>query len=368
MGIELERSTDRFGMKLRRSGRAKALRAIPTSTPRASGSRVEYPRKGVVEWYANGPLGLEQGFTLSEPVGRPEDGPVTLDFALEGGLEATLDADARGATLLRAGAPVLRYAGLASIDAEGRALPTWLELDDDGMRLKVDDTDARYPITIDPVLSSVRLTNNRSICTIGGFCESGNAGDEFGASVAVSSDGNTVAVAAPFATGSNPGSGAVYVFRKPSFGGWSGCITIGCYDYVAKLTSTPGLTQKGFGAAVAISGDASTIAVLADTLGNADSGAGIVYVYQRPTTGWTSTGSHAAILSLTSVSETPCGFQGNATDCNTEFTSSLDVDGTGSTIVLGYSGALVGGRSKGAAYVYVRPTTGWANSFQPFKL
>ena len=41
------------------------------------------------------------------------------------------------------------------------------------------------------------------------------------------------------------------------------------------------------------------------------------------------TSQHTAILSVTTVTEVPCGFSGNAADCNTDFTSSLDVSGDG---------------------------------------
>ncbi len=367
-GLDLKQVAHRFGMRLRESGRGQVLHEVAAATPSASANRVEYRRGDLVEWYANGPLGLEQGFTLARASGLASEGPITLGFALSGSLTGTVDPDARGVTLRKGDNAVLRYAGLAAVDARGADLPAWLELAGDRLLLRVDDTGARYPVTIDPVLHSTRLTSNRSLCTIGGICDYGSAGDRFGASVAVSSDGNTVAVAAPYATGSNVGSGAVYVFRKPGFGGWSGCIVIGCLDYTAKLTSAPGLIQAGFGAAVAMSGDASTIAVLGDTLGNPDSAAGLIFVYQRPSSCWTSTGIAAAILSLTTVTETPCGFSGNTTDCNTDFTSSIDVSGDGSAIVLGYSGALVAGRSRGAAYVYVRAATGWVSSYQPVKL
>lgn len=367
-GFVLQQGTARFGLALHRIGRGTRLEAVTPAQPVAEGNRVEYRRGRLTEWYANGPLGLEQGFTLEQaPRGRG-DGAVTLAFALEGDFVARLEGDGRGLGLERSGSVVMRYAGLLAVDAAGRELPASLALAGGELRLQVDDAGATYPVTIDPVIGATKLNHNQTLCPIGQFCQVGGPGDRFGYSVAISSDGNTVAVAAPYASGSNAGSGAVYVFRKPNLFGWGGCITVGCLDYVAKLTSTPGLIQAGYGASVAISGDGNTIAVLTDTLGNVDSAAGIVYVYVKPVSGWASTGQHAAILSLTGITETPCGLSGNPTDCQTDATSSIAINGDGSTIVLGYTGALVGGLSRGAAYVFVRPIGGWVNSASPFKL
>ncbi|MEZ4331798.1 MAG: FG-GAP repeat protein [Myxococcota bacterium] len=369
-GLELRQGGARLQLALARMGRGDRLEPVSVASPTAGANRVEFRRGPVTEWYANGPLGLEQGFTLTHSPGRPDDGRLSLVFALAGNFDASVEPGGRGLALAHEGRLALRYGGLLAFDATGRELPAALVLAEGGLRLSVDDAGAVYPLTIDPVIGATRLNNNQSVCTIGQLCQAGSPGDRFGQSVAISSDGNTVAVAAPYGFGSNLDSGAVYVFRKPSgpFGGWNGCITIGCLDSVAKLTSTPGLNQHGFGTSVAISGDGNTIAVLTDTLDSVDSSAGIVYVYVKPTSGWTSTGQHAAILSLTTLTETPCGFSGNATDCQTDATSSIAVNGDGSTIVLGYTGALVGGESRGAAYVFVRPAGGWNDSASPVKL
>src|SRR5262249_15210645 len=165
-------------------------------------------------------------------------------------------------------------------------------------------------------------------------------------------------------------SGAVYVFVKRTAmqGGWN-CFTIGCRDYVAKINPPP--VQAGFGAGVAISGDGNTIAVLSETLGTPDSSAGIIWVYVKPGTGWASTSAQAAILSLHGGDngEEPCANTDlDPNDCNTDFSSSIAINNDGSTVVLGYSGALVGGISRGAAYVYVKPGTGWVDNAFPLKL
>jgi hypothetical protein len=37
----------------------------------AKGNRIEYRRSNIIEWYVNNANGLEQGFTLAAPMGRP---------------------------------------------------------------------------------------------------------------------------------------------------------------------------------------------------------------------------------------------------------------------------------------------------------
>jgi hypothetical protein len=56
-------------LRLSRLGRANALTpAARASAPTSSGNRVEYRRgDALTEWYANGPVGLEQCFTLAAP-------------------------------------------------------------------------------------------------------------------------------------------------------------------------------------------------------------------------------------------------------------------------------------------------------------
>jgi len=41
-----------------------SLVPLSTASPRANHNRVEYRRGPLPEWYVNGPLGLEQGFTV----------------------------------------------------------------------------------------------------------------------------------------------------------------------------------------------------------------------------------------------------------------------------------------------------------------
>ncbi|MDP2989671.1 MAG: hypothetical protein Q8O57_03795, partial [Kiritimatiellota bacterium] len=112
--------------------------------PFVSANRVEYRRGALTEWYVNGPLGLQQGFTVTAPPARrsPGGAPLTLVLNLPaGGGHSQVDADRKGLTLLTdKGEPSLRYSGLTALDADGRRLPAWLETRCHELLLRVDDT------------------------------------------------------------------------------------------------------------------------------------------------------------------------------------------------------------------------------------
>src|SRR5262249_27011012 len=77
-GVSLSSGTARVGLSLRGVGYGASLRAPGDVAPRAKVNRVSYARAGLSEWFVNGPLGLEQGFTIPRaPSGHPA-GALTL--------------------------------------------------------------------------------------------------------------------------------------------------------------------------------------------------------------------------------------------------------------------------------------------------
>jgi hypothetical protein len=66
-GIEVRNRDARWRMTLRGYGYGAALNAVETVAPTVSLNRVQYWREGITEWYVNGPVGLEQGFTVDRP-------------------------------------------------------------------------------------------------------------------------------------------------------------------------------------------------------------------------------------------------------------------------------------------------------------
>ena len=251
---------------------ATATKLLPVASagpPTATKNRVEYRRGALTEWYVNGPLGLEQGFTLAAPPAKRDIDPLTLALTLSGTLRASLEPGATDLELAPAGQPAsLRYRGLAASDATGRALRAWLVLDGTTLLVRVDDAAARYPLTIDPFIEQAKLT-----------ASDGAAGDRFHVSAAVS--GDTVVVGASGDdVGANADQGSAYVFVKPGAGWVSGTET-------AKLTASDGAAFDRFGSSVAVSGDTIVVGASGDDVGaNADQGS--AYVFVKPGAGWVS--------------------------------------------------------------------------------
>ncbi|WP_437479435.1 DNRLRE domain-containing protein [Sorangium sp. So ce1014] len=302
-----------FSMAPARYGCPGDLREVPSAAPSAANNRVELRRQGaspgeaLVEWYVNGPLGLEQGFTVpaAPPCRAPGDQDLVIELALGGELHATPLGGGEGVALRDAsGAVALRYTDLHASDAAGRALPAWMELgvDERTLSLRVDTAGAAYPVTVDPLAASERTAliavDGSSQVHLGGeaiamsgdtavvgapgsaayvFVKSGGAwaqqarlvpsdGGEgystFGRSVAVSAD--TVVVGAPRDPWDAGGVSAAYVFVR-SGGAWS---------EQAKLVASGGVSDR-IGAAVAVDGDRAVL-----------SAASSVHVFTRSGGAW----------------------------------------------------------------------------------
>ncbi len=202
-------------------GRPQALAPLPPVDPCLDAIRVTYRHAGLVEWYGNGPAGVEQGFTIdTRPAGV---GPVIIDGVVVSHLEGRLTDDGSGIDYEAVNddrsraddivAPcLLRYADLHAYDASGEELVCALELTDSGIRLSIDDEFARYPITIDPILSVPSWTGEINF-----------AGSLYGHSVAtagdVDGDGfSDVIVGAPWYDGGSFFEGCARVYMGSSAG------------------------------------------------------------------------------------------------------------------------------------------------------
>jgi uncharacterized protein (DUF2345 family) len=342
-GVTVEAGPSRWSLRLEGWGYGGKLQPVEPAAPRAEGNRVEYRHGATTEWYVNGPFGLQQGFTLETPPATERSGlreALTLQLTQSGDLDLTLDEDRRGLTLARAGGgpAVLRYRGLSAYDAAGRELPAWLELQGRSLLLRVDDRGAVYPVVVDPLLEQAKLTASDR-----------GSGDKLGISVSVS--GDTIVVGAINA--SSPSfHGAAYVFVKP-VSGWVTTST-----FAAKLTAFDGQTGDQFGTSVSVNGD--TILVGAPYNDSGLINAGSAYVFVKPVSGWATTSFYTAKLTASdragsdyfgsSVALQPIEDHGNEGD---------------NTAVIGAPGA---GSSKGAAYVFVKPGSGWVTTTFAAKL
>ena len=330
----------KLGLRLERWGYGESLEAVPTAEPGVVGQRVTYVRGGLEEWYVNRPTGLEQGFTVAaaprRTAGKDAAGSLRLEMSVSGATgEAAADTilfkDGEGLTRLS-------YGGLVAWDATGRELPTGMRLVEQRLILEVDDHAAVYPLTIDPVIEgkeSAKFT-----------ASDGEAGDNFGRSVAVS--GGTVVVSAFLDDDEGDGSGSAYVFVKPS-GGWTGA---GSLTESRKLTASDGAAGDQFGHSVAVSGD--TVVVGARRDDDDLTNAGSAYVFVEPGGGWTGAGSLTESRKLT-ASDGAAGDQFGG-----QLGTSVAV--SGNTVVAGAVGDNDNGTSSGSAYVFVEPGGGWTGA------
>jgi hypothetical protein len=267
-GIEISTKAARWGLALRGYGYGNALVRATQAAPQASGNRVEYTRGALTEWYINGPLGLEQGFTLAKPPGKASGGPLTVALALSGNLSAAMDASGSSLALKqRDGKAALRVAGLMAYDATGRELQARFALRGGELLLQVDDAGAKYPVVLDPLVQQAELT-----------ATDGAANDQFGYSVAISGDGNTALVGAPYHTvNGNDNQGAAYVFTFSS----------GSWTQQPDLTALDGTFGDYFGSSVALSNNGTTalIGALGHTVNGNNQGAAYVFTFSSGT--WT---------------------------------------------------------------------------------
>ncbi len=379
-GAEVRSHNLRWALETRAYGYGDALHPVKAAMPQASANCVEYQRDGMTEWYENGPLGLEQGFTLDRQPGKANAQPLTVELALRGDLIAALDQSALGkkskALELRGkdGKAVLRYTGLTARDAAGRELRSWLELRGERLLLRVEDSGARYPVVVDPWVQQWEMT-----------ASDGAASELFGYSVAVS--GSTTVVGAPrhptSGSGIHAGPGAAYVFVQNGT----------TWSQQAELAASDGAADDWFGASVAISGSTAVAGAPYHTVGsNVDQGAAYVFV-QNGTT-WSQQaeltasdgatddyfGSSVAISGDTVIGGAPghnaayvfaptgatWGQQAEltASDGGGGFGSS--VAASGSTVVVGAPYLTVGSNyEQGAAYVFAQNGTTWNQQAEP---
>ena len=255
---------------------------------------VDYPT--VVEWYENNPEGLEQGFTISaSPASRPAHShSLRLVLQLDGDLKPLPQQDQQALAFVKktGGSTVLNYGNLKAIDAVGKQLVSRMELRGDELSLVVDDHDAVYPVTIDPLFTQTKKVTAPDPTQTA----------DFGSGVAI--DGDTLVVGA--VSGFTSQQGSAYIFERNQGGAdnWS---------LVKELLAPDGVFGDGFGWSVAISKDTVMIAANRKKVGfNTQQGS--VYVYERNSGGANNWG---LVKELTA----------SDAEANDNFGWALDVDG-----------------------------------------
>jgi RHS repeat-associated protein len=322
----------RLGLSLQTAGYGPSPAAVEGAAPRAQGNRVVYRRGTLNEWYVNGPAGLEQGFTIARAPSGGAAGPLTLSMALSGDVRASLAAGGRALTFSGAGGPSLRYSGLLATDARGRTLHSWLGLRGRRVLLSVDTRGAHFPVRIDPLIQqgvkltgssetgeghlgfSVALSADGNTALVGGYNDNSGAGaawvftrsgstwsqqggkltgsgetgaGHFGASVALSPDGNTALIGGP---ADNSGVGAAWAFTR-SEGKWT--------QQGSKITATGETGDGAYGSSVAVAGEGNVGLVGGP---NDNTNVGAAWVLTRSNGTWAQLGSK-----LTGTGETGAG-------------------------------------------------------------
>ena len=279
--------------------------------------RVERAHDGFDEWWVALNGGLEFGFDLLEP--PTGTGLLVVKLALDG---ASVETDGETAWITDELGGLWTLGSLVAWDADGVALGTVMEVDedaDDRLLLIVDDTDARWPIVIDPLLTTAARTLSNSSTTDGHGYAIDGAGD-------INNDGyDDVVVGAPF------GTNEVLVY----FGSNSGLSTLPDQTLSSPLA---GASDDDWGAAVSSAGDVNgdgfddVIVGAPKWTGNT----GSAVILQGSSTGLASTGS------VLVGSSTPSGQFG------------VSVSDAGDVNNDGYDDVIVGepGAANGSAYIF----------------
>jgi FG-GAP repeat len=335
-GLEINNSSHSFTLNLSQYGYGETLSEVPEATLHPRKNRVELLRGPITEWYVNGPLGLQQGFTLSQPphqANQEKGSELHLTLAMVG-LRGKLSQDGMNMVLSNSSnKTVMQYGGLTAFDANGLELPARLAATGNTLHIYVDDRTADYPIVIDPLFQNARLTQDRE------------ANDEqdlhLGWSVAINND--TVVVGARgFHDIIGTNRGTVYVYTK-SDTGWADM------TQSARLWATDGEAGDSFGISVAINSADNIIVVGAS--GHDAKGKVYLFIKAPLMTGgsrWVDEGQDATLTN----------FSGTISN-GSEFGRSVAIDSHSGAIVVGAPGL---SSWKGGAYVFVEPTNGWATS------
>jgi hypothetical protein len=319
-----------WGVQLDGFGRGAHPGAVSSPTMSAANGLVTYRYSGLSQWLRNTGIGIEQGFTIEQrPAGS---GGLVLAMRLDSSLSGTLSADGRSLSFDAGNGQTLQYRDLRVLDANGKELAASLSYSPQQIAIQLDDQNAVYPLTVDPLiyLESKQMASD------------GAAGDIFGYSVAIS--GNTAIVGARHHqyVGVNLHQGSAYIFVR------SGSL----WSQQARLTTSDGANGDNFGTAVAISGDTVIVGAPYKDVGPNPS-QGAAYVFVKPAGGWADMQETAKLTASDGAQYDVFGFS---------------VAISGDTAIIGAYSSGGNMASPGAAYVFAKPGSGWANARETAKL
>lgn len=316
---DLKNNATPFQLSLKSFGDNRHLSELPAVEPKFNGNMASYAQGPVEAWYVNGPLGLEQGFTVAKPISGPN---MVLELAASW---SAMNAGS-GVEFVHAQSR-WSYGELQAKDATGKILPSSMKIVNGKVRIEVATNNANFPVTIDPLLSPrpVKLVSNKKY-------------DRFGNGVSLSGDGKTIFIGGY--------SNEVFIFQKNP-NGWA---------FKQKLPKPASLHCAGslFGVSIALSQDASTALVGASGQHiwyfwgipySADYSCREVSVYVKKTGNW-------VLEKLLTAPEVAT---------KDFFGSSVSLSSNGKTALIGAEFTKCTGTSKtcGAAYIYERGISTW---------
>ncbi len=320
-GLDIRHQGHHIRMRLVYFGYDRDAQQLPPAHPQYSANQITFDHGRVKQWFINGPMGLQQGFTIGKRSKYMTARNFTLGLNVDSDLRLSVDRDEHGVSFVNEdGITVFKYSGLMVVDARQRQLPAYMKISKNKIRIVVDDRNAVYPVTVDPIFQQAKLT-----------ASDGAAGDIFAQSVAI--DGNTIVIGAPeHKNGSALRQGIVYVFENIS----------NHWTQTAKLTAHDGQYGDRLGKAVAIDGDV----IVAGAPGYG--GQGAAYIFVKPSAGWTNMTDTAKLTH----------FIGRIGDW---FGNSVDIEND--TVVVGAMNHDVSGKNEqGVACIFVKSTSGWLNT------
>ncbi len=310
---------------------------LPRIDVRANTTQLEHGL--CTETLENHAGGLQQTWIV--PTRVVGEGSLCVGLEVCGDVGVELDDGARSARFVDAsGRVVARYRGLFVVDATGRELDARLELSTIGLDVRIDDTDAEYPLTVDPVLTGPAWSFGAD-----------QAGAALGASVSGAGDVNgdgydDVIVGAAGYDVSGANRGRAYVFHGSASG----------------LSATPDWivagqqTNEGFGTCVATAGDVngdgySDVIVGATLYDGGQTDEGRAYVFLGSASGLATTAAWTTESNQAS------------SDYGASVASAGDVNGDGySDVIVGAPSYDNGETDEGRVFVFHGSATGLATT------
>ena len=197
-GVRVQRDDEQLSLRFSAWGREGALAPVAQAQPRLGAcldgvlssedcvQRLEYAHSGLIQWWAGQEGGLQQGWSVSAaPEGEreatvqdcaPQDAkmvlvkgrvetrcpaaaqPLVFEVQLPEVQRLVLDEQGRSAHIVGPQGGSWTYGHVKAWDASGKRLRARLQAGEQSLRVVIDDSWARYPITVDPLLSSSPTT------------------------------------------------------------------------------------------------------------------------------------------------------------------------------------------------------------------